>query len=187
MLTDEVWAQLDHRAARLSRKQQRRAYLAVAALVVAAQLGVLTWLSGTVAPRLEVDEREGTSAELHYRASIRYIVAIRNHGWLPVTILGWGSSRPGLERYHRGGELPGFTLKPGAMQQLVLDYRITDCDAVTNEPQPLAIRVGRFWGTQTVRLPLPRQLPPDFQGMWYGDEPMEWDLYWTKRACRATL
>lgn len=183
MLTDEVWAQLDHRAARLSRKQQRRAYLAVATLVIAAQLGVLTWLSGATAPRLQVDEREGTSAEVHYRASIGYTVAVRNDGWFPVTILGWGSSRPGLERYHRSGELSGFTLKPGATQEVEVNYRITDCHAVTNEPQPLAVRVERFWGTQTVSVPLPRQLPPGFQGMWHGEEPMEWDLYWTRRAC----
>lgn len=186
MLTDEVWAQLDHQAARLSRKQQRRAYLAVAALVLAAQLGVLTWLSGAIAPRLEVDEREGTSTELDYRTSISYIVAIRNNGWFPVTVLAWGSSRPGLERDHRAGELSGFTIKPGAMQQVEVLYRITDCDAVTNEPQPLAMRLERFWGTQTVNVPLPRQLPPGFQGTWHGDEPMEWDLYWTRMACRPT-
>ena len=186
MLTDDVWAQLDHGAARLPRTQQRRLYLALGALLIAAQLGVLTWLSGAITPRLQVAEREGTSAHVEYHTSIGYVVSIHNDGWFPVTIIGWGSSRPGLQRYHRPGEMPGFTLKPGAVQQVEVAYRITDCNAVTNEPQPLAVRVQRFWGTQTVNLPLPRQLPPGFQGMWRGDEPMEWDLYWTKVACKAT-
>ncbi len=179
MLTDEVWAQLDHSAARLPHEQLRRIYLVLAVLLIAAQAGVVAWLSGAIVPRLHVDRWSEATAERFVGFS--YITALRNDGWFPIIVTGWGASQTGLELH---GAQTGFTLRPGESHDIEVTYRILDCDAVTNEYAPLPVHVERFWGMQTVRLPLERELPPDFQGMWDGEPPMELNLFWTRRACR---
>ena len=186
MLTDEVWAQLDHGAARLPHRQERRIYLTLIALVVAAQMGVFVWVSGVIVPRISLETGSWSGWQVAYYTGFSYVVGIRNDGWLPVTVTGWGASQPGLERQIGPAESPGFTMRPGDVREIEVSYRITDCDAVTNDPAPLAIRVERFWGTHTVYLPLRREHPPGFQGWWSGEPPLEAHLYFTYQACQRS-
>lgn len=178
MVTDEVWQQLDPAAGRLPRGQFRRVLLRLVALMVAAELGYVAWLAGLLVPRI-VHDQAGAQITTAY-PGMTYTVTIRNDGWLPAEVVGWGSSRPGLKLV----SIPdGFELAPGESRDITVGYLVTDCAALTNDSGQFTVHVARFWGTQSVGIDLPRQTPRDHSGMWSGEPPLDWEFYWATLTC----
>lgn len=182
MVSDTVWSRLDPGAGRIN---PRRPVLALLALMLLVEVGVVVWVSGLLVPRLELD-RSGSTAHWHPGTGpVSYMVQIKNEGWLPATVVGWGRSRPGLELVPET-KAP-HVLRPGQSMEVTITYRIKDCAAVTNDPVPMPVRVDRFWGTHTVYIELERQAPRDYQGFWHGEPYVEWDTYWVSHVCPITV
>jgi hypothetical protein len=182
MVSDTVWAGLDRDAGRLGRRATARLWLAIAIAVVLLTAGLLVDRSGLIAPRLAQDDRAGgLLAEVTARAfHVRFTV--RNDGQVPVRLVGFGRDGAGLTLTRTavlGATLP-VTLHRGEQVQFDLWYAVTDCAAVPTGAWPLPVRVARFFGTQTVSVPLADEPSP-------GGAPATapWQQAWAEQACRV--
>ena len=150
IFSDEVWAQLDPRAGRLSRRAKARVWLA-GALALALAVGfVAIWRAGLIAPRLGVEPGVMSYDEAP-GGQITFTVTIENRGRFPVSVLKVGGDEPGLRLVRVEGDLP-TTLDPGQRASVTLEYRITDCGVVPDDLGPVPVRVERPWGDLTAHL-----------------------------------
>ncbi len=199
LLSDETWQALDPYAGRLSRRDRRRAVLAgvaVAALLVA---GYAVASSGLLVAHLAHGHASGYGDGRDIGV-IHYDFGVVNEGRFPIEIVDVGRSGPGLAQVPFPSEIGGYPteavtaarLGPGEEAFLGVAYRVTDCDAVPDEPWPVPVQVDRWWGTQTVwlELDLPRsredfQLPPDRvdNGAVWWDEGVEWQRVLADAHC----
>jgi hypothetical protein len=166
---------------------RRRVTRRQAAAVIAA-LWIATWLAGqagVVVPRFIPG---GSSEYGAGRGTIYYDFTVRNDGWVPMTIGGAGRAGAGLELTSVEGLLP-VTLGRGEETSIRLNYRVTDCGAVTGDPWAVPLTVDRLWGGQTVDFALPSQrqlewLDPDLPPLGVVRQgPVEWQRNLADLAC----
>ena len=166
-VSDEVWSQLDPRAGSLNRNQRRKAVAAASVVVALLMAGFAVDRSGFVRAQVEYAGSDSGGASPTTKFLTRQ-VAVKNTGWTTVRVTGVGENGPGLRLVKPGGreglpkdlELPGatpppFDLHPGQTVTVEVAYQITDCAAVPSDSFPIALRVDRPWGTQTVDISLP--------------------------------
>jgi hypothetical protein len=166
LLSDEVWAQLDPHAGRLSRRGMLRLWLAIAvALAVIVGLGVAL-RGGIVSPQLAFEPTNGNGSSkgaisAQSPATWNQNVTVTNNGWLSVTITKIGGDLPGA-RLASIQSLP-VRIAPHQHVDLTLTYSIVDCPPGTGSSLdgmtttyysgtptvPLTVR--RFWGSQRVK------------------------------------
>ncbi|HKA69220.1 MAG TPA: hypothetical protein VKG85_08910 [Actinomycetes bacterium] len=162
-ISDEVWAQLDPAAGRLSRRTARRLWLAAAVVVAAALVFVGIRASGAVAPDLAVIrtvwEING-SEDAGSRPPATGYAVIENRGWTPARILyvtrGPSSPEPVAELAMFYPRL----LRPG--ESAYLPVRVVDdvCAMTAGAAWPITFVVERVGGTRTVSLQAPASDPP---------------------------
>jgi hypothetical protein len=185
MVSDEVWAELDPRAGRLSREATRRLVIGVLVVLALVASGGLAWQSGLILPRVVWPETAGWGASSG-PGTISHQLVMENQGWTPVTLTGAGRDGPGLTLDRVFTVFP-VTLKPGQQITIDLTYRITDCAAITRDPWPVPVRIDRWWGEQTAYLDLPTMTsddaPDDFS--YSGENPyaVEWQYALADLAC----
>ncbi len=149
-LSDEVWAELDPRQARLP-KQARRVLALAVALVAAATIAIgLGVASGEFGGNLYVP---GWSIKVDSRThSFEESVSIHNDSWFDETITGVGISGTGFRV--TDWRPTHLTIAHGRTRTLHFRVQATDCAAVrAGEIHPV-VRLERFWGTQSVALPV---------------------------------
>jgi hypothetical protein len=194
-LSDETWQALDPLAGRLSRRDRRRAVVAGVAVVALLVAGHLLAASGAVTARLAFGS-QWSYGDGRETGTMYHSFMVVNEGGTPVEIVGVGRPGPGLEpvvfptgvedEVNRLG-----VLEPGQELRLGVAYRVTDCDAVPDEPWPVPVRIDRWWGTQTVWIELPTQsrtrfqLPPDRvdNGAVWWDEGVAWQRVLADAHC----
>ena len=160
-VSDEVWAELDPSAGRLSRRTARRLWLAAAVAAVAALVYAFAWSSGIIPPELVATDsgwqvnRDVVGDADTQNPSVTRNISIRNEGWTPVRILniavGEPDRRPAteLERFY-----PRL-LRPGDSAYLPVAWPSYDCLATLGERWTAAVVVERSFGTWTVEVPVP--------------------------------
>ena len=187
LLTDEVWAQLDPHAGRLSRRQARRMWAAVLACLVLAVSGLYLWRAGLVVPRVERDGLMGGFEASVEGRGFSIGVPLMNNGQLTETVVGVGASGPGLTLLPSADTFPR-TLAPHTGELLILRYAVTDCAAVPAGDWPVPVRVSRPWGTVTVHVAGPT-LPPSYPatgsvpGPLPGGAAEPWQRVLARQAC----
>lgn len=148
-VSDEVWARLDPRAGRLTRRG--RLALALGALGVAA-LAVAVWLaasSGLIRPRLSVAPGwSGTFS--HADHSFSETVRIDNTGWTDAHLRSVTTSVQGL-RVSAVRGLPR-TLAAGSSATVTVHYAVSDCSLRWTGPSTFEVHVAQWWGSATVPL-----------------------------------
>ena len=155
-VSDEVWAQLDPHAGRLSWRTVVLNWVTIVGAVLLVIAGALVWRTGIVVPRLAWP---GLHQWQEDPAWVRVWITVVNRGRVPATIVDVGRSGPGLELLDVEGpdRAPSpfpVTLGAGEGVTAVLVYRITDCDATPVGDWPLTAVVDRPWGTMTVEVPI---------------------------------
>jgi hypothetical protein len=183
MVSDEVWRQLDQRAGRISDRTFHRVRSSAGLAVVAAILLATGWYAGVLVPRFTATWN-GRGADSLTRV-FEHPITIRNqNAWLPVSIEGVGREGPGLNLLLVTGFVPQ-TLAPGETLSFTLIYQVTDCAAVPDELWPLAVRIDRPWGIQTIYLHVPgetSELAPE-ERTYSGRDPYE--IPWQRAAANA--
>lgn len=197
---DDVWQQLDPHAGALSRGQRRRAVAASAAAAVILVAGFAIDRSGFVWARAAYDPDSALQSSVSVNpAIIAREVPVTNTGWTTIHVTGIGQDGPGLRLVRpgdtvgmkqvlelRGASLP-FDLHPGQTVILAVGYRVTDCDAVPSGPFPIAVRIDRPWGTQTIHLAVPQQPPSASMAKTNGLDSVEWQKAAADQACHPRL
>lgn len=145
LLTDEVWAQLDPRAGRLSAAGRRALVVAVAIGLVVLVLAYLALVSGLVRPNLAMTGDNGASADID-RHTVTLTINVVNNGVAGVRIIGIAAPESGA-RVVRVDGLPA-ALSAGGTLTLTIRYSI-DCTRPV-QPLRLGFEVERPWGTATV-------------------------------------
>jgi hypothetical protein len=187
---------LDPHAGRLSRRDLRRAVIAAVAVVALLVASYLAATSGLLVAHL-AHGHAGGYGDGRDIGVIHYDFEVVNDGQFAIEILDVGRSGPGLEQVPFPSEIGGHytevvstaRLRPGEKVFLGVAYRVTDCDAVPDEPWPVPVRVDRWWGTQTVWIVLPTQsregfqLPPDRTHN--GAVSWDWDVEWQRNLADA--
>lgn len=204
---DDVWQQLDPRAGALTRGQRRRAVTATTAAAGILVAGFAIYRSGFVWARAAYDRHTGLASSTSVNPAIIALqVPVKNTGWTTIRVTGIGQDGPGLRLVRPGdtvgmeqvSELQGkplpFDLHPGQTVILAIGYRVTDCEAVPSGPFPIAVRVDRPWGTQTISIPLPQQTqwPDDGAStsgptMVVNPPGIEWQKAAADQACHPRL
>lgn len=154
-VSDEVWAQLDPRAGRLSRRGRLALAGATALTAAAVVAGYALLAGGTVWPRLSV-ESDWSGHFSPGRHNFSETLTIDNDGWAGARIVSVGAPR-GLRVTGVDG-LDG-EVGAGGSAALTVHYLVTDCARPPAEPVTLLLHVDRWWGTATVRLRPPDQVP----------------------------
>lgn len=198
LLSEATWRQLDPNAGRLSRRDLVRAAVAGAVVVVLLVAGYAMASSGLLVAHLGHGQASGYG-DGRDTGVIHYYVQVVNEGRFPIEIVDFGRSGPGLEQVPHPPDpldiVSAARLEPGEEVLLGIAYRVTDCDAVPDEPWPVPVRIDRWWGTQTVWIEpeLPRsrrtfQLPPDSvdNGAARWDEDVEWQRVLADAHCYYT-
>jgi hypothetical protein len=154
IVSDEVWAQLDHRAGRLPRRTARRLTAAVGALLTLIAVASVVWEGGLVVAHLSANEMSwGWSWDPP--RSVFVEVRVRNDGWLPVTMVDVGGDVPGLRFVGAQQSIaldpappPPFPIRlaPGEEAIFNLRYEVTDCTATARSERRIPVRVGYWWG-----------------------------------------
>lgn len=206
-VSDDVWQQLDPRAGALTRGQRRRIVAASAAAATILTAGFAIDRSGFVWARAAYDPRAGLESSVSVNPGIiAQEVPVKNTGWTTIRVTGVGQDGPGLHLVGPGdsvgtkqvAELQGkplpFDVHPGQTVMLAIGYRVTDCDAVPSGPFPIAVRIDRPWGTQTISIPLPQQMPVPDDGastsrptIVINPVGIEWQKAAADRACHPRL
>jgi hypothetical protein len=197
-VSDEVWAELDPTAGTLSRTQRRRALAAASAAVAVLIAGFAVDRSGVVRAHIDysADSANAGAASLNPRFFIRQ-VAVQNTGWTTVRVTGVGQDGPGLRLVRPGGPegLPKdlelqdstpvpFDLHPGQIATVEVAYQVTDCAAVPSDSFPVALRIDRLWGTQTIDISLPlTPAPGTADGLVPDTAMVGWQKASADRAC----
>jgi len=193
---DDVWQELDPQAGALTRGQRRRAVAASATAAVILVAGFAIDRSGFVWARAAYDPDSALESTVAVNpAIIAQEVPVTNTGWSTIHVTGIGQDGPGLRLVRpgdtvgmkqvselRGTPLP-FDLHPGQTVILAIGYRITDCDAVPAGPFPIAVRIDRPWGTQTIDLAVPQQSPTASMAKISGLDSVEWQKAAADQAC----
>jgi hypothetical protein len=183
-VSDEVWRQLDQHAGQLSARTYRRVrWLAVIAIVAAVVLAT-SWYAGVPGPRLTAGWN-GRLANTDTRVFQHEITITNQNRWLPVRIEEVGRDGPGLNLLPVTGFTPQ-TLALGEALSFTLSYQVTDCAAVPDEPWPLAVRIHRPWGVQTLHVQLPGELSDDAPAEYSvsdGQDPYE--IPWQRAAAEV--
>ena len=170
-VSDNARRQLDQRAGALTRRQRRRVVAASAAVVAIVLAGFAIDRSGSIWARASCHDHTGLAGSASVKPPLfAQEIPVKNTGWTTIRVTGIGQDGPGLEpgpaRGHGGdgtglAELQGaslpFDLHPGQTVILAIGYRVTDCDAVLSSPFPIAVRIERPWGTQTIGIAMPQQ------------------------------
>jgi hypothetical protein len=185
MVSDEVWAELDPNAGRLSHQSFRRLVLGFLALLALVASGGLVWQSGLILPRVGWPFTAGWGGSSG-PGTFSHDLVLENQGWTPVTLTGVGRDGPGLKLDRVFTVFP-LTLKPGQQVTINLTYRITDCAAVTRDAWPVPVRIDRWWGEQTAYVDLPTMTSDDAPGSYSysGENPyaVQWQYAFADRAC----
>ncbi|MGX6607261.1 hypothetical protein ACWKSP_34820 [Micromonosporaceae bacterium Da 78-11] len=174
--------------------------VAVAVLVLA---GVLVSRSGAMTPRISTAggwsgavEDGSTSTLMTSRSDggargltrVSQSFTIVNDGWFPLEIVGVDTDRPGMhvERAVVGDGLPHL-LRHNESATVTVHYDITDCAAVSSSPQPVPVRVERWFGEQSIPVSL-RPLHPYREGGWAVSNPgdpqtVQWQRFLADYTC----
>lgn len=204
---DDVWQQLDPRAGALTRGQRRRAVTATTAAAVILTAGYANDHSGLMWARAVYDHHSALESSISVKSHIiAQEIPVENTGWTTIRVTGIGQDGPGLRLVRPGdavgtaqvselrGERLPFDLHPGQTVILAIGYRVTDCDAVPSGPFPIAVRVDRPWGTQTISIPLPQQTQRPDDGastsgptMVVNPSGIEWQKAAADQACHPRL
>lgn len=151
-VSDEVWAQLDHRAGRLSSISRWRVAVAGSLGAVLAVAAAAGWYSGLVSPQLSVSKR---TTHVAGNGDVVINLTVTNDGWLPADVQWPGSDRgptsPGLTLLRTEGPLPA-RIVPRASVQLAYVYRIESCATTRHTTWRPSLDVARPWGAQRVSL-----------------------------------
>ena len=165
-LTDEVWAELNPHAGRLTRRQSILVCLmiAVALLLVAISGGIVR--SGFITPRLRGDGSRfamvmpvEVSAATPATLSLTFI--LYNDGGMTVSLRSVGASTGALRLIDRRN-VPA-ALQPSTGQEVTLVYQFSSCDdffhtlglsqaSSRKYGVPVPIEVNRWWGVQHLEL-----------------------------------
>lgn len=148
-VSDEVWAQLDPKVDRLSRRDRRLAGAAALIVIVLVAVGILARESGALWPRLS----DGGSWSGGYDLSghtFTETTSVHNEGWQSVHVSGAAADSAGIAVTSMDG-LPA-EVPAGATVTITVRYAVTNCAAVNSGFVPIVVRVERWWGTATVRL-----------------------------------
>jgi hypothetical protein len=108
-----------------------------------------------------------------------------NDGWVSITVLGIGRDMPGMRLIGVEGQFPS-TLAPGQSASFAVNYRITDCEAVSADEWPVPVRVRRWWGEQTDYVDLPPQamdVPDTVYYLGDGGHEAQWQYNLASIAC----
>lgn len=170
LLSDETRRQLDPYVGRLSRRDLARAVVAGVAVVVLLVAGYVTVSSGLLVAHLGHGHESGYGDGRDIGV-IHYDFQVVNEGRFPIEIVDVGRPGPGLEQVPFPSQIGGHPMEvvstarlgPGEEVSIGVAYRVTDCDAVPDDPWPVPVRVDRWWGTQNVWIELPTQSREDFQ------------------------
>jgi hypothetical protein len=149
-VSDEVWAQLDPRAGRLSRRG--RFALALAALGAAA-LVIVVWAagaSGLVRPRLSVD---GWASQESGHASFSERVVLANHGWTTARLT--AVTTPTRDLHVTGARGLPVHIRPGETVTITVRLAVLDCANPPSGWIPVRARVSHWWGTTSAALDAP--------------------------------
>ncbi|WP_194918960.1 hypothetical protein [Catenulispora rubra] len=195
-VSDEVWAELDPNAGTMSRAQRRRALAVASAAVAVLIAGFTIDRSGVVQAHVDysADSSDSGAASPKTKFFTRQ-VAVQNNGWTTIHVTSVGKDGPGLHLVRPNGpeglpkdlDLQGstavpFDLHPGQIAIVEVAYQVTDCAAVSSDPFPVALRVDRPWGTQTVDISLPLMPAP---GITNGLVPASDMIGWQKEMADA--
>lgn len=145
-LPDEVWAQLDPRQARLSKRARWALTALVGLVVVATTLIALGVASGELGGNLYVPSSDA-SIDIRSHDFVETI-DVRNQSWFDETITGVASSDQHIVVTDvRPARL---TIPPGRTRALHVRFHVTDCAAVGGGDNQPVIHLERFWGTLSV-------------------------------------
>jgi hypothetical protein len=196
LVSDEVWNRLDPRAGALSRPLRRRLSAAITTAAVVLGAGLVVDYSGVVRPHLDRSGVGMSGVAMLNPKVIAQEFGVRNNGWTTVRVVGIGQSGPGLRLLAptdpdlRGsgisGKQPPFDLHPGQTVEIAVAYLVTDCAAVTADPFPVAVRVDRPWGTQTIHIPLSQSYDGP-NGVASNPTMTEWQKDMADRSCGVPL
>ncbi|ACU70916.1 hypothetical protein Caci_1996 [Catenulispora acidiphila DSM 44928] len=201
-VSDDVWQQLDPHAGALNRSQRRRAVAVAAAVVAVLAAGFATDRSGIVRAQVAFDQDTGLAGSvLVHPRIITHEIPVKNTGWTTVRVTGVGQDGPGLSLVRPGdaegmtaaedtsATPPPFDLHPGQTAIMQVAYRITDCAAVPAGPFPIAVRVDRPWGTETISVSVPPQpvVDPAAPGFTVNGPVIEWQRAAADQSCHPKL
>jgi hypothetical protein len=148
-VSDEVWAQLDPRAGRLTRSG--RLALTVSA-VAAIALIVGIWaagVSGVVRPRLSATGWSATTGPV----TVVETVTAANTGWTTARLTSVATPTAGL-RIEGVRGLP-VHVRSGASARIIVRIAVTDCANPPSGWIPLQVRASHWWGTTSAALAEP--------------------------------
>jgi hypothetical protein len=147
-LSDEVWAQLEPRQARLTRRARRALALLVAVTGAGSILIAFGVTSGELGGNLYVPSWS-TRVDTRSHDFVETI-DIKNESWFDETITG---------ATNRDGHIDVTDIRPawltiphGRTRTLKLRFHVTDCAAVAPGDNVPVVHLDRFWGTQSVTI-----------------------------------
>jgi hypothetical protein len=161
LLSDRVWAQLDPHAGRLPRRKSL--WVIAAAIAAAAVIAAIVPLvhSGVIQPRIHLSMNtrsvSGSSPSPTHPVHWSETYTLSNHGSTTITVIGFGHAGA-----HLSAPFPPTRIPPGASVKLTVNYRVTECGRVGEFPPSYTatqVRVRRWWGTQTVFVDYPDEVP----------------------------
>lgn len=176
-MSDEVWAQLDPKAGRLTARGRRALAAGVAFVAALLAAALVVALSGAVWPRLALIGGGWQQAGSEPGSRVISVgVEVDNHGWTAARITGVAAP-PGLRvtRVEGASVTPATPDDPGGAGRpdsalpitvpvhgqvsLTVFYSVVSCAEPAPNPERMRVEVSRWWGTASVGLDLGR-LPP---------------------------
>ena len=150
MVTDEVWAELDPHAGRLSGRGVAVVWLAVFAALTLSLVSAATSYDGLVVSQLNAQLKESpphtpdVDPYVVTPGRITLTVVLRNDGKVPVTVIALGSrARPLVSPVTWPIEIA-----PGRQIEVRLAYEIPDCGRFPTGPYTFPIEMRHWWGTE---------------------------------------
>jgi hypothetical protein len=161
VVSDEVWAQLDPNAGRLTRRTVAKMVATLVATILVGIAGLAVYRGGYLTPRLRADgatvsfERPvAVSSEHPILLAVNF--ELTDHGNTGVTVRSLGGD-VGPWKFVSTWNLPSH-LAPAEAVIVKVTYRLDSCDGLpTSEDLPsfqIPMVVQHWWGSQHLRLPV---------------------------------
>ena len=180
---DGVWQSLDRDAGRMPRRLFATAMAAVTIVGVLAAAGLIGWRSGILWPNVaRENSHAGWSVDTGQRA-FEITFPVRNNGLVPVDITSFGRDGHGLTL--TDARINDRHLASGATTEIVMAYRVTDCDTFQTGRWPVPFQVSHGRVAYVDGPPMERPDAPSSYSYTTGRDPyaMPWQEKLAAMAC----